>query len=179
VRVISKPSLLKPEDLEGLPLQVIGIPWLNRSGLAAAMVGEEGNPQDLKDALESNLTGVVQEFMDALDPALPAVLASHATVHGAVYSSERSIMLGSDFVLPGSLVRDPRLDYVALGHIHVHQDLNKDGKPPVVYPARSSVSISAKLRNKKLTSPLTWKRARLTLNFTFCTAGVSSTVLFN
>ena len=33
-------------------------------------------------------------------------------------------MLGSDLVLPGSLVRDRRLDYVALGHIHKPQDLN-------------------------------------------------------
>ncbi len=134
VRVISKPCLLMPEDLNGLPVQVIGIPWLNRSGLAAAMVGEEAEAQDLTASLEENLTAVIEGFLDKLDPQLPAVLVSHATVHGAIYSSERSIMLGSDFVLPGSLVRDPRLDYVALGHIHAHQDLNKDGKPPVVYP---------------------------------------------
>ncbi len=47
---------------------------------------------------------------------------------------ERSVMLGSDLVLPGSLVKDPRLDYVALGHIHKPQDLNKGSHPPVVYP---------------------------------------------
>jgi exonuclease SbcD len=43
-------------------------------------------------------------------------------------------MLGNDLVLPGSLVKDPRLDYVALGHIHKPQDLNKGGHPPVIYP---------------------------------------------
>ena len=37
-------------------------------------------------------------------------------------------------VLPGSLVRDPRLDYVALGHIHKPQNLNENAHPPVVYP---------------------------------------------
>ena len=62
------------------------------------------------------------------------ILTAHATVQGAFYGSERTIMLGADFVLPGSLVRDPRLDYVALGHIHNHQDLNKDGHPHIVYP---------------------------------------------
>jgi exonuclease SbcD len=43
-------------------------------------------------------------------------------------------MLGADLVLPGSLVRDPRLDYVALGHIHKPQDLNEGAHPPVIYP---------------------------------------------
>jgi len=43
-------------------------------------------------------------------------------------------MLGNDLILPGSLVRDPRLDYVALGHIHKSQNLNENHHPPVIYP---------------------------------------------
>jgi exonuclease SbcD len=43
-------------------------------------------------------------------------------------------MLGNDLVLSGGLVRDTRLDYVALGHIHKAQDLNEGAQPPVVYP---------------------------------------------
>ena len=31
-------------------------------------------------------------------------------------------------------MKDPRLDYVALGHIHKAQDLNKGSHPPVIYP---------------------------------------------
>ena len=62
------------------------------------------------------------------------VLTAHASVQGAVYGGERSVMLGSDLVLPASLVRDPHLDYVALGHIHKPQDLNLDGHHPVIYP---------------------------------------------
>ena len=69
-----------------------------------------------------------------MDPTLPVVLAAHASVQGAKYGAERSVMLGADLVLPGSLVRDPRLDYVALGHIHKWQDLNEGLHPPVVYP---------------------------------------------
>jgi len=51
-----------------------------------------------------------------------------------MYGNERTVMLGKDLVLPGSLVKDPRLDYVALGHIHKHQDLNPGAHPPVIYP---------------------------------------------
>jgi len=61
----------------------------------------------------------------------PAAFARPAVVD---IRSERTVMLGSDIVLPGSLVRDPRLDYVALGHIHKSQNLNPQGHPPVIYP---------------------------------------------
>jgi exonuclease SbcD len=55
-------------------------------------------------------------------------------VQGARVGFERTVMLGEDLVLPGSLVRDARLDYVALGHIHKPQDLNENGYPAVIYP---------------------------------------------
>ncbi|GAH02333.1 unnamed protein product [marine sediment metagenome] len=62
------------------------------------------------------------------------MLTAHASVQGATFGAERTVMLGSDLVLPGSLVRDPRLDYVALGHIHKPQNLNEKAHPPVIYP---------------------------------------------
>jgi exonuclease SbcD len=68
------------------------------------------------------------------DPTIPIILTAHASVQGAIYGAERTIMLGADLVLPGSLVRDPRLDYVALGHIHKSQNLNENAHPPVIYP---------------------------------------------
>jgi exonuclease SbcD len=44
-------------------------------------------------------------------------------------------MLGRDVKIPLGLVADDRWDYVALGHIHKHQNLtdNRDDAPPVVY----------------------------------------------
>ena len=139
VRVICKPCLLKPADLGGLPVQVIGIPWLNRSGLAAAMEGEEEGQQDLISNLEQYLEFIINEFFKEIDLNLPTILTAHALVHGAFFGSERSIMLGSDFYLPGSIIKDQRLDYVALGHIHTFQNANEGingekEKPPVIYP---------------------------------------------
>ncbi len=37
IRVLDKPIFLGPDDLEGLPLQVIAIPWIARSGMMAAL----------------------------------------------------------------------------------------------------------------------------------------------
>lgn len=133
VRVVSKPCLLKPADLEDLPLQIIAIPWVSRSGLLA--VRDEGllDQSKIFEEIEATLTELVQGWLQQPDPALPTVLAAHASVQGAKYGAERSVMLGSDLVLNGALVRDPRLDYTALGHIHKAQNLNENAHPPVVY----------------------------------------------
>jgi exonuclease SbcD len=37
-------------------------------------------------------------------------------------------------VLSGSLVKNPKFSYVAMGHIHKPQDVNEGYQPPVVYP---------------------------------------------
>ncbi|GIV62919.1 MAG: exonuclease subunit SbcD [Chloroflexota bacterium] len=134
VLVIDRPRLLKPEDLFGLPLQIMAIPWISRSSLMAHLQISATEPQRIHEEIEKRLQEIVQDWFKQVDSSLPTVLAAHATVQGARYGKERSIMLGNDLVLPGSLVRDRRLDYVALGHIHLRQNLNEGSHPPVVYP---------------------------------------------
>lgn len=134
VRVLDKPVFLGPEDLWGLPLQVLALPWVSRSGIVASLDLSAADPGQVYEQIEERLTQVVHDWLDAADPKLPVVLAAHASVQGAQYGIERTVMLGSDLVLPGSLVKDPRLDYVALGHIHKPQNLNEDAHPPVIYP---------------------------------------------
>jgi DNA repair protein SbcD/Mre11 len=134
VRVLDKPALLKPEDLWDLPLQVLALPWISRSGIMAALNLSATDPNLVYEQIEERLTEVIQDWLEQVDPALPVVLTAHASVQGAQYGGERTVMLGSDLVLPGSLVKDPRLDYVALGHIHKPQNLNENAHPPVIYP---------------------------------------------
>ena len=134
VLVLDRPSFLHPADLWGLPLQLIALPWISRSGLIASQESNTVVPELVNQAIEERLSTIVQNFLEEADPSLPIVLTAHASVQGAVYGSERTVMLGGDLVLPGSLVRDPRLDYVALGHIHKSQNLNENAHPPVIYP---------------------------------------------
>jgi exonuclease SbcD len=134
IRVISHPELLNPHDLFGLPLQVIGLPWVTRSGLLASLSDPAAGLKDASAELELRVVELLKNFLNQLNPELPAVLTAHASVQGAMYGNERSVMLGKDIVLPSSLVRDPRLDYVALGHIHKPQELNSNAHPPVIYP---------------------------------------------
>jgi len=134
VRVLDKPQFLGPEELWDLPLQVIALPWVTRSGLIASQGLSASDAGKVFEAVEERLTELVQAWLEQADLSLPLVLTAHGSVQGAVYGGERTVMLGGDLVLSGSLVRDPRLDYVALGHIHKPQNLNENAHPPVVYP---------------------------------------------
>jgi len=134
VHVVARPYFLRPGDLENLPLQVIALPWVSRSGLMAALQLSGVRPSDVYAEIGSRLNELVQSWLDEANPHLPIILAAHASVQSAQYGAERSVMLGNDVVLPGSMVRDTRLDYVALGHIHKAQNLNEGLHPPVIYP---------------------------------------------
>ena len=65
----------------------------------------------------------------------PRLLCGHFSVAGALWGSERGVMLGRDAVVELRALADPCWDYVALGHIHRHQNLtaSRDDAPPVVY----------------------------------------------
>jgi exonuclease SbcD len=134
VRVLEKPTFLGADELEGLPLQVIALPWISRSGLMAHLELPASDPGRVYEEMEVRFKELVDGWLAGADPSLPVVLTAHASVQGAKYGGERMVMLGSDLVLSGGLVRDPRLDYVALGHIHKAQNLNENAHPPVVYP---------------------------------------------
>ena len=134
VRVVDRPCLLRPVDLYDLPLQVMALPWISRSGLMAHYNLSGGQPAELFEQLAERVNQLVELWFEQVDPRLPTLLTAHASVQGARYGGERSVMLGQDLVLPRSLLSDPRLDYVALGHIHKPQDLNEDAHPPVIYP---------------------------------------------
>jgi exonuclease SbcD len=134
LKVINRPCLLGSDQLFDLPMQILALPWVSRSGMMAALEISGLEPNKVYEAIEMRLHELVQTWLLAIDPELPTIMTAHASVQGAVYGGERSVMLGKDLVLPGGLVRDPRLDYVALGHIHKAQNLNENRHPPVIYP---------------------------------------------
>ena len=132
VRVLDEPCFLTPSELWEVPIQVIAMPWITRSGLMA--VTGESNSTDAFSRIEENIGDLIGHWLEEADPALPVILTAHASIEGAKFGGERLVMLGNDLVLSGSLVKNPKLSYVAMGHIHKPQDVNKDQQPPVIYP---------------------------------------------
>jgi len=130
VTVARKPGTTRIQTRSGV-LQVVALPWVTRSGILARDEYKNRTLAQLDELMLQKLDNVLREELERLDPALPAILVGHCTVMGATYSSEKSVMLGQDLVLPKSLLAHPALDYVALGHIHKHQVIHES--PPMVY----------------------------------------------
>jgi len=140
IKVSQKLEFLTPKDLWGLPIQVVALPWIYRSSVMAQLNLSGTKASDIRKKLEEQViekiegSDEVTGWLEEADYSLPIILTAHASVQGAKYGSERMVMLGNDLVLPGSLVRNPKFSYVALGHIHKPQDLNEGYQPPVIYP---------------------------------------------
>ena len=134
VSVLQRPEFFRPIDLWDLPVQVIAMPWISRSGLMASIEASATDTRELFSKIETRISELVEDWVKEADKTLPLILTAHASVEGAVFGAERMVMLGSDLVLPTALVKDSRLDYVAMGHIHKPQDVNEGYHPPVIYP---------------------------------------------
>lgn len=117
------------------PVQVVTVPYPVRSRLLSRPEYRGLSMAELDEALRQVVTEVIEALKAELNPEIPTVLTGHFSVSGAVWGSERSVMLGRDVVVQKSIVADPAFDYVALGHIHKHQNLTAGvpGVPPVVY----------------------------------------------
>lgn len=134
IRVVGAPKFFRTGEIDGLPLQVIALPWVTRSSVMAAMQSAGLDGAGVNEHIENGLHALLQGWLGQADPGVPVILTAHASVQGARLGGERTIMLGNDLALAPSMVRDPRLAYVALGHIHKAQNLNEGGQPPVIYP---------------------------------------------
>jgi exonuclease SbcD len=115
------------------PVQVATVPYPVRQRLLAHEEHRGLSIGQLDEALRDIVASNIQALAAQLDPDLPAVLTAHLSVSGATFGSERSVMIGRDTVVLKSALADPTWDYVALGHVHLHQSLNAGAYPPVVY----------------------------------------------
>lgn len=134
IHVADTITLWTPEQL-GLPVQIITVPWVSRSRLLAREESVGKTVEEVYLQIEEVVSQRVEKLIERADPDVPLILTAHASVRGAKYGSERAVMLGHELVLSGGLVNHPKLDYVALGHIHKPQALSNQGShPPIVYP---------------------------------------------
>jgi exonuclease SbcD len=123
------------------------VPFPVRGRLIAQEDHRGASLEELDRAVGALISGELADLArQAAEQAMPRVLVGHFSVSGATYGSERSVMLGRDLVIQKSALADPAWDYVALGHIHKHQNLTPahprgaqadarvdERLPPIVY----------------------------------------------
>ncbi|AVH72399.1 exonuclease subunit SbcD [Nostoc sp. 'Lobaria pulmonaria (5183) cyanobiont'] len=115
-------------------VQVITLPWLTRSTLMTRQETEGLSLAEVNQLLTERLRVVIEGEIRRLDPDVPTILLAHLMADNATLGAERFLAVGKGFTLPLSLLTRPCFDYVALGHVHRHQNLNKSNNPPVIYP---------------------------------------------
>lgn len=130
-RTLEVPNVLVGRKIEAQvvetkrgPVFLGWVPFPVRNRLIAQEEHRGASVEELDRAVETLVSGELAELArQAAEHDMPRVLVGHFSVSGATYGSERSVMLGRDLVVQKSALADPAWDYVALGHIHKHQNL--------------------------------------------------------
>jgi exonuclease SbcD len=116
------------------PVYLAWMPYPMRNRLMAWTKYQGKSIEELNQGLRGEVSTRLRALAEqASTMDMPRVLAGHFTIEAASFGSERSVMLGSDLPILRSTVADEAWDYVALGHLHKHQDVNPGGYPSVVY----------------------------------------------
>ena len=130
VHVSNKPDIYKIPTNHGV-VQIVSLPWLRRSALLSKEDTKNLNFEQLNQRMQESLTNIINTMAARLDPGLPAILAAHIWVVGAMLGTEKMMTIGQEHTLLLSNIANPAFDYIALGHIHRRQILQTH--PPVVY----------------------------------------------
>ncbi|MBD2330162.1 exonuclease subunit SbcD [Alkalinema sp. FACHB-956] len=113
-------------------VQVVTLPWLNRSTLMTKAEVEGLSMLEVGEVLLDRLRVALEGEIRQLEPALPTILLGHLMADAAEFGAERLLAVGKGFTVPLAFLTRDCFDYVALGHVHKHQVLCKD--PFVIYP---------------------------------------------
>ena len=133
VTIVRKPGL-HTLDTENGQVQIACLPWAGRSGLVSKDEYKSLSTQEIQIEIEKRLIAIIRDLSSKTDNSNPAIFLGHLSVRNAKLSgTERDTITISDPIVPVSELNNGAFNYVALGHIHRFQNLNKDDFPPIVY----------------------------------------------
>jgi DNA repair protein SbcD/Mre11 len=138
-RTLGVPSIVVGDRLETHRIttaqgdvQVITLPWLNRTTLMTKLETEDLSMNEIGTLLLDRLRVALEGEIRQLDPAMPTILLAHLMADTATFGAERLLAVGKGFTVPLTFLTRDCFDYVALGHVHKHQILSE--QPYVIYP---------------------------------------------
>jgi exonuclease SbcD len=136
VHVLSRPEVIVVETAGG-PVRIAAMPYLIKGYSVAREEFHGKSLEETQHLLEQKYVdylGLLADEVRAANDDLPTILVGHFWAQGAKLSSwQQSYFSPLEPQVPFSALADPAFDYVALGHIHRHQDLNPSGQPHIVY----------------------------------------------
>jgi len=132
VHILTKPEICRLETPDG-PLQIVGMPYLLRSTELSKDECRNKSIQEVTDLMVERYCRYIEHLAGELQPDIPSVLLGHFWIKNAKVSSQSGYLNVAEPEVLVSSVALPAFDYVAMGHIHKYQDLNRNGAPPVVF----------------------------------------------
>jgi exonuclease SbcD len=114
------------------PFQMLSLPWLTRGAFLARDEYKNLTVEELLGKVVEMAEQRLRDVAGQLESNIPTALIGHVHVSGARLGAERLLTLGTDPVLNVSMLDQPNVDYIGLGHIHKHQSV-VTGLPSVVY----------------------------------------------
>ncbi len=133
LRIFDVPGVAVVETAKGQKIQVAAMPYLIKSLVLAREEYKDKGVQETTGLVVERYVGGIAKLASQCDPDLPTVLMGHFSVANAKLSANQVGYLINEPEVPLSALAQPPFDYVALGHIHRYQDLNRGQQPPVVY----------------------------------------------
>ncbi|MPZ15277.1 MAG: exonuclease subunit SbcD [Chloroflexi bacterium] len=122
------------------PILIAALPWVTRSTALAHADIRSLAVHEFERVLVDLIVRSADELAEQIQAAradrglaeAPAILVAHLHAQEARDGAERLLTVGTDPLVPIQRIALAAFDYVALGHIHAHQDLWRS--PPAVYP---------------------------------------------
>lgn len=133
LRVFDTPAVDVVETSKGHRVQIAAMPYLIKSLVLAREEYKDKGVQDTTQLIVEKYTAGINQLAAKCDPGLPTILMGHFTAANAKLSAGQIGYLTNEPEVPLSALTQAPFDYVALGHIHRYQDLNRGEQPPVVY----------------------------------------------
>lgn len=133
LRVFDAPGLDVIETSKGHRVQIAAMPYLIKSLVLAREEHKDKGVQDTTQLIVDKYTAGIGELAAKCEPGLLTILMGHFTVANSKLSAGQLGYLTNEPEVPLSALTQAPFDYVALGHIHRYQDLNRGDRPPVVY----------------------------------------------
>ena len=136
VYVVNEPDILRIPTKSG-EANIFAVPWPTKEQHLTRDEMKGKTEKEITQLIQEKVTNLIKYFAgygsnDSI--FVPNIFVGHLAIAEATFSgSETSVIIGTDPVIPVRLLSNSIFDYVALGHIHKHQNLNPEGKPPIVY----------------------------------------------
>jgi exonuclease SbcD len=116
----ASPSVLKLDLPSGERAVILAVPYPSEARLKQ-LLSPKLDERDLQRAYNQRLAGLFSELSASFEPGAVNLATSHLAIRSCMPGGSERVLIGGAWQVDGSIL--PRAQYVALGHIHLAQQV--------------------------------------------------------